>query len=98
MVPSGTGVKINVNVEPMDGFTLANTEWRCSFKASQACIEVSKANATKVDDNNYICNVPTEIVGKGIIYGKIEMQIPDFGWLGGLRPEIAIFDTGVKVF
>lgn len=97
MVSLGTELKINISMEPMDGYTLASTEWFCEFYAKRVKVKVSKEDAIKVDDNNYICTVDSRVVGRGELMAHIEVQIPDSDMDDGLRTEALTFSTGLNI-
>lgn len=97
MVSLGTELKINISMEPMDGYTLASTEWFCEFYSKRVKVKVSKEDAIKVDDNNYICTVDSRVVGRGELMAHIEVQIPDSDFADNLRTEALTFSTGINI-
>lgn len=92
-----TELKVNISMEPMDGYTLAATEWFCEFYAKRAKVKVLKAEAIKVDDNNFICKVDSRDVGRGEIMAHLVVQIPDSDFSNGYRTEALTFSTGINI-
>lgn len=97
IVSLGTELKVNISMEPMQGHTLASTDWFCEFSANRAKVKVLKADAIKVDDNNYICTVDSRAVGRGELMAHIEVQIPDSDFADGYRTEALTFSTGINI-
>lgn len=97
MVSLGTELKINISMEPMDGYTLASTEWFCEFYTKRVKVKVSNEEAIKVDDNNFICIVDSRAVGRGELMAHIEVQIPDSDFGDNYRTEALTFSTGINI-
>lgn len=97
IVSLGTELKVNISMEPMDGHTLASTEWFCEFYTKRIKAKVEKGDAIKVDDNNFICTVDSRAVGRGELMAHIEVQIPDSDFGDGYRTEALTFSTGINI-
>ena len=97
IVSLGTELKVNISMEPMDGYTLAATDWWVEFYAKRSKVKVLKADATKVDDHNFICTVDSKAVGRGELMAHIEVQIPDSDFGDGYRTEALTFSTGINI-
>lgn len=97
----GTELKINVHVEPIDGYHMSDYDFECQFYVyTNKSATISKADMIKVDDDNYLALITSELaqkIGRGAIRMRLTAHIPDFDFSDGLRTEIAEVCTGVVI-
>lgn len=96
----GTIFKINVHMEPMDNYHLEDVEWEAEVFAEGGFgkrITVKKKQARKVDEDNYIIAVDSEIGGAGEYSLILTAYFPDADCPNGIRVERASCQTGVKI-
>lgn len=94
----GTELKLNINIEPIDEFTMDTYEWSADIYCStKRVVTVAKKDAIKIDENNYVVLVDTSELGAGNIKCKITAYIPDYDFSDAVRTEVACIDTGINV-
>lgn len=97
IVSYGGQEKINLTIEPIDGFTLVHFDWVAEFRGHRGKVTIRKADATRVDDENYICVVDTTKTGTGDLICTLTAYVPDAQVEGGIRRMVDQFDTGITV-
>lgn len=94
----GTELKLNVNIGSLGGLTMDNydfvVELSCTPKNS---VLITKANAKRVDENNYIVCVDTRELGVGKLTCSVKASIPDGDFDDGFRTEIAVVNTNIHI-
>ena len=97
-VELGTELKLNIHIDPIDGITIDNydytTEVYCTPRKN---IIVPKSETIRVDDENYIVRVDTNLIGVGKIVCRVEAEIPDGDFDDGYRTEVAAITTNINV-
>lgn len=94
----GTELKINVHVEPIDGYHMSDYGFACRFYIyTNRYVEVRKEEMIKVDEDNYIACIDSGKLGAGAILMRITAQIPDADFPDGLRTEVETVSTGVTI-
>lgn len=96
----GTEFKLNISMEPMDGFHLADVDFSADVFTEMGLrkgITIAKADAIKVDEDNYIICVDSAVCGVGKYYVRLTAHIPDTHFPDGLRTEIKTVYTGVTI-
>lgn len=97
----GTELKINVHVEPIDGYHMSDYDFECQFYVyTNKCVVVSKADMKQIDGDNYVALITSDLankIGRGTIKMRITAHIPDSDFPDGLRTEIAEVCTGVVI-
>lgn len=95
----GTKFKLNINMTPVDGFSLEDVEWNAEVFSENglARLTVEKKDATKVDKDNYIIKVDSAVCGAGRYYVTLTAYIPDPDFADGLRTERRTGFTGVTI-
>lgn len=95
----GTELKLNISMEPIDGFHLAEVDFMAEVFSHRrtGSVTISKDDAKKVDENNFIVCVDTKAVGPGRYYLKLTAYIPDLDFPDGLRTEVVTVPTGINV-
>lgn len=94
----GTEFKINVHIEPIDGFHMSDYDFTCEFFCKYTSpIVLSKGMLKKCDDDNYLALIDSVKLGMGSIYCKVTAYIPDSDFDDGLRKEVKIVSTGIII-
>lgn len=96
----GTIFKLNVHMNPVDNFHLADVEWEAEVFAAGGIgkrIKVIKEDAVKVDEDNYIISVDSAVGGAGEYSLILTAYIPDADCPNGIRVERASCRTRVKI-
>lgn len=91
MNPLGNEFKMNVHIEPIDGYHMSDYDFDCAFYVSpNRRITIHKSEMRKVDDDNYIAVITTSDairIGRGKIIAEITAHIPDSDFHDGVRTE-----------
>lgn len=97
----GTELKINVHVEPIDGYHMSDFDFECQFYVfANKHVVIPKADMKQVDEDNYYALITFDLaqkIGRGIIKMRITAYIPDADSPDGQRTEIAEVCTGVVI-
>lgn len=95
----GTELKLNLSIDPIGDLTMDDYDFKVeAYCSSRNVIRVYKANATKVDEKNYIIPVDTGAIGTGALKCKVTAYIedPDFKD-DGIRTEVVVVNTGINI-
>lgn len=94
----GTELKLSVKIDPIGDYSMDDYDFEvevyCSPKKTISC---NKNQLIRMDKDNYIMLIDTEILGAGTIKAKITACIPDGDFEDGLRTEVKIIDTGINI-
>lgn len=94
----GTEMKLNISIEPLDGLTMDAYDFEVEVYVSQRkVVSAKKAECKRVDENNYIVLVDTNLIGTGKLLCKVIAYIPDGDFNDGLRTEVAVLQTGIII-
>mgnify|MGYP006874635862 CR=1 FL=1 len=95
----GTRFKLNVNMTPIEGYSLADLEWEVHVftEPKGKVLTVKKAQAKQVDNNNFIICVDSAICGAGLYYITLIVKIRDSDFSDGWRIEQKTICTGVNI-
>ena len=94
----GTELKLNIHIEPIGDTTMDDYDFEVEVYCSpKRPIIISKANAIRVDSDNYIVLVDTNVVGAGDLKCKVTAHIPDGDFPDQLRTEVVCVDTGINI-
>lgn len=95
----GTTIKLNIWMEPMDGFHLADVDWDAEVYSEwdSGKVIIPKEKARKVDEDNYVIAVDSSFVGEGRYLLTLSANIPDTDCPGGVRVEKATVKTDVII-
>lgn len=97
----GTELKINVHVEPIDGYHMYDYDFDCQFYVyTNKSVSINKTDMKKIDNDNYVALITSDLANKidrGALKMKITAHIPDSDFPDGLRTEIAEVCTGVGI-
>ena len=93
--------KLNVHVEPIAGFHMDKLNIKCVlFVYPNKTVEVDKEAMVKVDEDNYVIPLTSELVkimGKGQLKVRVIAEIPDGDFPDGFRTEIKEACTDVII-
>jgi hypothetical protein len=94
-----TRFKVNINMTPVDGYNLGNTEWEVTVFVGDGnkCMTIKKAGCVKVDDDNYLIPIDSAILGAGTYYVTLKVNFPDADFKDGVRIEKKTRPTGVTI-
>ena len=95
----GTEFKLNVHLDPLDGFHMSNYNFEVAlYVYTNRKVVFPKSKLKKVDDDNYLLMVETTDalrIGRGRINAEITAYIPDNDFSDGLRTEKLVLCTDV---
>lgn len=96
----GTQFKLNINMEPIDGYHMDALDFEFEVFAdnnSGKTQTIRKADAIRVDEDNYMVVVDSSKCGAGEYYVKMTAYLPDVDVNGGTRTEKKTVKTGVTI-
>lgn len=95
----GTEFKLNINMTPVDGQNMASVDWEALVftETGHKSVTIKKADAIRVDDDNYIIRVDSSVCGAGKYYVTLTAYIPDSDFPDGFRTEKKTVFTGVTI-
>ena len=94
----GTELKLIISVDEIDGMSMSDYEFSCTFFTyKNRTVVVSKSEMTKVDNGHYIATLDTLKVGAGNLKMKFEAEIPDSDFSDGFRREVELVDLGIPI-
>ena len=97
-VVSGTEIKINVHVDPLDKLHMSDYTFECKFFVFQKkSITITKDQMVKLDADNYLALVDTTTLGIGNLHMTLTAQIPDYDFEGTTRKEIVCVPTNINI-
>lgn len=94
----GSELKLNVSIEPIGALTMDDYDFVVEIYCSnQKVLNIPKADAIRVDEENYVVLVDTKVIGTGRIKCKVTAEIPDADFRDAYRTEVVIIDTELDV-
>jgi hypothetical protein len=94
----GTELKLNIHIEPIGDTTMDDYNFEVEVYCSpKRPIIIPKANAIRIDSDNYVVLVDTNVVGAGDLKCKVTAQVPDGDFPDMLRTEVVCIDTGINI-
>lgn len=94
----GTELKLNINIEPIGTVTMEDYDFEVEvYCSAKKVIVIPKSEAIKVDSNNYIVLVDTNVVGAGELKCKITAHIPDSDFADRERTEVVVCTTNITI-
>ena len=94
----GTELKLNINIAPIDSMTMDDYDFEVEvWTSSQKMMRIAKENTIKVDENNRIILVDTNLLGAGDMKYKVTAYLPDGDFPDRVRTEIVAMETGIKI-
>lgn len=98
LVELGTEIKLNIHISPIDGVTIDDYDYTTEVYCTPLKnIIVPKSETIRVDNENYIVRVDTNVIGVGKIVCRIVAQIPDGDFDDGYRTEVVAIMTNINV-
>lgn len=97
-VCQGTDLKINVHMEPVDGYRMQDIDFTvCFFCHTNRYVQLAKEELTAVDEDNYIACVDSRKLGLGMVYMEFAAEIPDTDFQTAVRREVVTIPTGIRI-
>ena len=94
----GVELKINVHVEPIEGVSMSEYDFTCTFFTyKNKAVVIPKNKMSKIDNDNYIAVVDTSKTGAGCLKMKFEADIPDDEVEDGFRKEVELVDLNIPI-
>lgn len=94
----GTELKLNIHIAPMGDITMDDYDFEVDVYCSpKRTVHILKADALRIDAENYVVLVDTAVLGAGDIKVKVTAFIPDGDCDDMLRTEVVALDTGLVV-
>lgn len=94
----GTELKLNIHIEPIGDTTMDDYDFEVEvFCSPKKPIIIPKENTIRVDSDNYVVLVDTNVVGAGDLKCKVTAQVPDSDFADMLRTEVVCIDTGINI-
>lgn len=94
----GTELKLNIHIEPIGDVTMDDYNFDVEVYCSPVRpIKVTKSDALRIDSDNYVVLVDTNVVGAGDLKCKVIAYIPDGDFPDTLRTEVVCIDTGIDI-
>ena len=96
----GTELKLNINIEPIEGQTMDKYNFEVeAFCSPHKSITIKKGDnyCIRVDESNYIILVDTSKVGIGNLKCKVTAFIPDTHFDDFFRTEVVLLDTDIQI-
>jgi hypothetical protein len=94
----GTQLKLNLSIEPIGTLTMDDFDFSVELYCSaKRVFTVSKDKTLRVDENNYLILVDSEVLGQGELKCKVIAYVPDEDFDDSIRTEVLMFDTGIRI-
>lgn len=94
----GTTVKLNVHIHPIGNLHMENYDFTCYVYTPEGnTVTITKKDAVRVDEDNYIIAVDSLRIGTGRLYNRVIADLPDRDCPNGKRREIEVFDCKIKI-
>lgn len=94
----GTELKINVNIEPIGDVTMDDYDFVVEMYCSpKKVVTITKSEAIRIDNRNYVVIVDTNEVGAGELKCKVTAQVPDGDFPDALRTEVVAINTDITI-
>ena len=86
----GTEFKINVHMDPIDGYHMSDVDFHADFYVNaRNSLRLKKTDMTMVDEDNYLAVVDSRKTGRGQLKFVLYAAIPDGDCENGIRNEIS---------
>lgn len=94
---SGTQLKLNIHIDPLDDLHMSDYEFECAFFVfKKKSVIVKKEDMFQLDDDNYFALVDTTDLGTGNLHITITAYIPDEDF-GKPRKEVICVPTDIDI-
>lgn len=95
-IPLGAEFKMNVSMDAIGGYHMGDVAFSCSF-VSKNKVTLTKSQMVEIDEDNYVAPLSSTALGEGILSVIYEADIPDEDFSDGLRHEVAVIKTKLKI-
>lgn len=93
-----TELKLNINIEPVGDMTMDEYEFTVeAYTSPMRVLTIPKAQAVRVDANNYFVPIDTAKVGAGRLMCRVIATIPDNDMPNASRREVVSINTGITI-
>ena len=94
----GTELKINVQLDRLDGYRMSDIDFFCDFYVyTNRKVVLKKEEMIKADDDNYVACVDSAKLGVGKVMCRVTAYIPDADFEEGIRKEVETADTNITI-
>lgn len=94
----GTELKLNIHIEPIGDITMDDYDFEVeAYCSSKRPVVIQKSNAIRIDSDNYVVVIDTNVVGVGDLKCKVTAQVPDGDLPDLLRTEVVCIETGINI-
>lgn len=100
ILPPSVGSKLKMAVTANLGEVhMSEVDFECVFfrNGGRSVQKIAKSEMSYVSDDEYLAIVDTDMIGGGEYFMKFTAWIPDADMDGGLRSEVVIIPTGIRV-
>ncbi len=98
IIPLGSKFKLNINMDQIDGFSMEDINFFCTFKSnSENSVTLQKSSMKQIDENNYVAPLNSLELGKGTITIIYEADIPDNDFDDSFRHEVVVIKTDLRI-
>ena len=97
-VCQGGDLKMNIHLEPIDGYTMDTYNFICvAYCSINKKIIAKKQECKRVDANNYIMLIDTNLLTTGDLRILVLADIPDADMPDLIRTEPVLIDTQLRI-
>ena len=94
----GSDLKLNIHIEPLGELTMDDYDWYVEcYCSNETPIKITKGQARRVDENNFIIALNTQQLSIGPLQCVITAYIPDEDFDDKLRTEISRINTNINI-
>lgn len=93
----GSEFKLNINVEPISGVTMDDYDFSLEVSTPRSAQRFTKPQLIRIDQNNYMVALDSNILGIGPIKCVVTAEVPDDDFDGGYRTEVRSVNTGIVI-
>lgn len=98
MIIAGTGIKINVHIDPVSQLYMDDYDFDCKFSTSvNRFVIFNKKDMVRIDEQNYYAPLDTSKLSFGKLYLEVTAYVPDADFESGYRKEKVNIDTGIYI-
>lgn len=97
-VCQGTELKMNIHLEPIDGYTMDAYNFSCvAYCSVSKKIIAKKSDCKRIDSSNYMMIVDTNLLSTGDLNILVLADIPDSDMSDMIRTEPIVIDTQIRI-
>lgn len=94
----GTELKLNINIQPINDLTMDDYDFKLEIYCSPSrVVTIEKKDTIKVDRNNFVAVVDTNIIKQGTLKVRIIAYIPDTDCEDKYRTEVIRLYTNINL-